>query len=487
MSDNNRSTPQRTGLARLLPHRKRYEADIKDATVVEESALKRAVVGAGLGNTVEWYDFGIYAYSASIISQVFFPPNSSQAVRLIATFAAFTAAFLIRPVGGLILGPLGDKIGRQRVLSATIIMMAAGTLGIGLIPSYATIGVLAPVLLLVCRLIQGFSTGGEYGGATTFIAEHSPDRRRGFMGSWLEFGTLGGFVLGASTYTLLAGVLTPEQLLSWGWRIPFLLAGPLGIIGLYMRLKLHETPVYQEHKKQRDEQEQQGFWRAFAQHWRAVLICMGLVLVFNVTDGMLLAYMPTFLTERRGLSYEHGLLLLIVVMLIMMITITFGGRLSDYFGRRPMLFAGCIGFLVLSWPAVQLIRAPSSWLVFAGLLLLGLTLVTFTSTMPATLPAMFPAGIRYGSVSIAFNISVSLFAGTVPLVAQSLISATGDDNIVAYYLMGAAAIGLVAVYFTKETAQQPMPESSPTITKEEKEQWGQQGEMVEDRKPEQRT
>jgi MHS family proline/betaine transporter-like MFS transporter len=303
------------------------------------------------------------------------------------------------------------------------------------------------------------------------------------MGSWLEFGTLGGFVLGASTYTLLAGVLTPEQLISWGWRIPFLLAGPLGIIGLYIRLKLHETPVYQKQAKQRDEQEQQGFWTVFAQHWRAVLICIGLVLVFNVTDYMLLSYMPTFLTERRSLSYEHGLLLLIVVMLIMMLTITFGGRLSDRFGRRPILFAGCIGFLVLSWPAVQLIRAPSSWLVFAGLLLLGLTLVTFTSTMPATLPAMFPAGIRYGSVAIAYNVSASIFGGTVPLVSQSLISATGDDNVVAYYLMGAAAIGLVAVYFTKETAQQPMPESSPTITKEEQ----QEQEEQEDRKPEQRT
>lgn len=199
------------------------------------------------------------------------------------------------------------------------------------------------------------------------------------------------------------------------------------------------------------------------------------MLVFNVTDYMLLSYMPTFLTERRGLSYEHGLLLLIVVMIIMMITITFGGRLSDRFGRRPVLFAGCIGFLVLSWPAVQLIRAPSSWLVFVGLLVLGLALVTFTSTMPATLPAMFPPGIRYGSVAIAFNVSVSLFGGTVPLVAQSLISATGDDNVVAYYLMGAAAIGLVAVYLTKETAQQPMPESPPTITKKE-----QQGQLERD-------
>lgn len=231
-------------------NRKPKELTVDDITVIDNDMLKRAVGAAALGNAMEWFDFGVYSYLAVIIGKVFFP-DANNAVQLIATFGTFAAAFLVRPIGGLVFGPLGDRIGRQKVLAMTMIMMSIGTFCIGLIPAYSSIGIMAPILLLVARLIQGFSTGGEYGGAATFIAEYSTDKRRGFMGSFLEFGTIGGYLLGASLVTVMTTVMSNEAMMSWGWRVPFFIAAPLGLFGLYVRLKLEETPAFQQHMENR--------------------------------------------------------------------------------------------------------------------------------------------------------------------------------------------------------------------------------------------
>lgn len=204
--------------------KRRRHLKVDEITVVDKPMLKRAVGAAALGNAMEWFDFGVYGYLAVTIGQVFFP-SSNPTAQVIAAFATFTVAFLVRPLGGLVFGPLGDRYGRQKVLAFTMILMALGTFSIGLIPSYERIGIWAPVLLLLARVVQGFSTGGEYGGAATFIAEYSTDRNRGLMGSWLEFGTLGGYIAGAGTVTALHMLLSNAQMLDWGWRIPFLVAG----------------------------------------------------------------------------------------------------------------------------------------------------------------------------------------------------------------------------------------------------------------------
>ena len=275
---------------------------LDDITIVDKSLLKRAVGAMALGNAMEWFDFGVYSYIAVTLGQVFFP-SSNPSAQLIATFGTFAAAFLVRPIGGMVFGPLGDRIGRQRVLAMTMIMMAAGTFAIGLIPSYSSIGIFAPVLLLVARLVQGFSTGGEYGGAATFIAEFSTDKRRGFMGSFLEFGTLIGYVLGAGTVALLTATLSHEALLSWGWRVPFLIAGPLGLVGLYIRMKLEETPAFKKQAEARESEDKalptQTLRDLLARQWKALLLCVGLVLIFNVTDYMALSYLPSYLSSDR--------------------------------------------------------------------------------------------------------------------------------------------------------------------------------------------
>ncbi|MEU5953660.1 glycine betaine/L-proline transporter ProP [Streptomyces sp. NPDC047525] len=435
-------------------------------TVVDPALVKRAVKAAALGNAMEWFDFGVYSYIAVTLGKVFFPSGNPTA-QLLSTFGAFAAAFLIRPLGGMVFGPLGDRIGRQKILALTMIMMAAGTFAIGLIPSYASIGVGAPILLLVARLVQGFSTGGEYAGASTFIAEYAPDKKRGFLGSWLEFGTLAGYIGGAGLVTLMTALLSTDDLLSWGWRIPFLIAGPMGLIGLYLRMKLEETPAFAAELKKAHKDEQSRpkvrLREMVTGQWKSLLLCMGLVLVFNVTDYMLLSYMPSYLTSELKYDETHGLLVILAVMALMMCAQPFAGALTDRVGRRPVIAAGCAGFLLLSVPALLLIRQGSLWAIGLGMAALGLLLVCFTASMPSTLPALFPTKVRYGSLSIGFNISVSIFGGTTPLVVTALIGATGNMMMPAYYMMAAAVVGGVAVWFMRESAGRPLPGSPPAV------------------------
>ncbi|MBX7551407.1 glycine betaine/L-proline transporter ProP [Streptomyces sp. tea 10] len=434
-----------------------------DVTVVDPALVRRAVKAAALGNAMEWFDFGVYSYIAVTLGKVFFPSGSPTA-QLLSTFGAFAAAFLVRPLGGMVFGPLGDRVGRQKVLAVTMIMMAAGTFAIGLIPSYASIGVGAPLLLLAARLVQGFSTGGEYAGASTFIAEYAPDRKRGFFGSWLEFGTLAGYICGAGLVTLMTALLSSADLLSWGWRIPFLIAGPMGVIGLYLRMRLEETPAFAAQVEKAEARRPKVPLREMvAGQWKALLVCMGLVLVFNVTDYMLLSYMPSYLTSELKYDETHGLLVVLGVMALMMIVQPFAGALSDRVGRRPLIAAGCAGFLLLSVPALLLIRQGSLLAVALGMGALGLLLVCFTAAMPAALPALFPTRVRYGSLSIGFNVSVSLFGGTTPLVVTALIGATGNMMMPAYYMMAAAVVGGFAVWRMAESAGRPLPGSAPAV------------------------
>ncbi|MFD4608487.1 MULTISPECIES: MFS transporter [unclassified Streptomyces] len=434
----------------------------RHTTVTDPVLVRRAVRAAALGNAMEWFDFGVYSYIAVTLGKVFFP-SGNPTTQLLSTFGAFAAAFLVRPLGGMVFGPLGDRVGRQKVLAFTMIMMAVGTFAIGLIPSYATIGVGAPLLLLAARLVQGFSTGGEYAGASTFIAEFAPDKRRGFLGSWLEFGTLAGYIGGAGLVTLMTALLSSDQMTSWGWRIPFLIAGPMGIIGLYLRMRLEETPAFAAEAEKCESRPKVPLREMIAGQWKALLLCVGLVLVFNVTDYMLLSYMPSYLTSVLKYDETHGLLVVLCVMALMMIVQPFAGALTDRVGRRPVIAAGCAGFLFLSVPALLLIRQGSLAAVGLGMAALGLLLVCFTAAMPSALPALFPTRVRYGSLSIGFNISVSLFGGTTPLVVTALIGATGNLMMPAYYMMAASLIGGAAVWFMAESAGRPLPGSAPSV------------------------
>ncbi|NYV77668.1 glycine betaine/L-proline transporter ProP [Streptomyces sp. UH6] len=445
-----------------------------DITVTDEAMVRRAVKAASLGNAMEWFDFGIYSYLAVTIGHVFFPPGN-ETVQLLSSFATFAASFLVRPLGGMVFGPMGDRIGRKKVLALTMILMAAGTFCIGLIPSYATIGFWAPVLLLLFRLVQGFSTGGEYGGASTFIAEYAPDRRRGFWGSFLELGTLAGYVAAAGLVTVLTVLLGDQGMEDWGWRVPFLVAGPIGFVGLYLRLRLDETPAFKRLEEESSHRSAAASAHVepsatadlkdiFRRQWPTLILCICLVGAYNITDYMLLSYMPTYLSDEMGYSETHGLLFLIGTMVVLMLLINQVGRLNDRYGRKPLLMAGMLGFLVLSVPAFLLVKQGSFVAVGSGMLMLGLSLVCLLGTMSAALPALFPTPVRYGSLAVGYNLSASLFGGTTPLVITALISVTGSDMMPAYYSMAAALVGVVSVAFMKETARRPLDGSPPSVS-----------------------
>lgn len=444
---------------------------LKDITIIDDDKLRKAVIAATLGNLMEWFDFGVYGFLAYALGQVFFPEASSS-VQVIATLATFSIPFCIRPLGGLFFGVLGDRYGRQKILAITIVIMSISTFSIGIIPSYASIGIWAPILLLFAKMMQGFSVGGEYTGASIFIAEYSPDRKRGFLGSWLDFGSIAGFVLGAGVVLLISNFCGQEKFLEWGWRIPFLFALPLGIIGLYLRHALDETPVFQQHldkltQDNRDDlfavEKKISFKAILTKYRRSLLSCIGLVVVTNVTYYMLLTYMPSYLSYNLNYKEDHGVLIIIVVMIGMLFFQPLIGLMSDKFGRRPFVIFGSVALLILAIPCFFLINSKLTGLIFIGLLILGVLLNAFTGVMASSLPSMFPTHIRYSALAGVFNISV-MIAGLTPTVVAWLVETTHDLFIPAYYLMVIAIIGLITGFAMKETANRPLRGETPTAS-----------------------
>jgi len=421
---------------------------------VEETSIRRAIVGASVGNTVEWFDFAVYGYLAVTLGAVFFP-SEDPTISLLSSFAVFGVAFVMRPLGGLFFGPLGDRIGRQRTLATVIILMSISTFVIALLPGYATIGIWAPILLVLARLLQGFSAGGEFGGASAFIAEYSPDNRRGFLVSWLEFSTLIGFILGSTSVLVLSSVLSEEALTSWGWRIPFLIAGPLGLIGLYIRLRLDDTPEFRA-LESAGEVSQSPFKETITQNWKPILQVAGLVIIQNAGFYIVLTYMQTYITEQLGFSTTSASLSTMLTLLVGMVLIPPLGALSDRVGRKPVLMASCVGFVVLTYPLFLLLNAGNLAGAIAAHVALGALLAVYLSTTIAALTELFPTRVRYGGFSIGYNVSVAIFGGAAPFLATYLISVTGNPLSPAFYLIAAAIATAVTLLTIKETARTPL-------------------------------
>ncbi|MCI1978330.1 MAG: MFS transporter [Bifidobacteriaceae bacterium] len=474
--------------------------EVNDVIVVEKPVLWRAIAGTVVGNLMEWYDVGVYGYLAVTIGQVFLSTAPDTVQRLF-SLGVFAITYLARPIGGVLLGSLGDRLGRQRVLAFTLLAMSTATFLIGVLPDYAQVGAWAPFALALLKLLQGFSTGGEYAGATTLITEYSPDRHRGFYSSLLDVGSYLGFALGAAVVSLMQMNVAENIMRDWGWRVPFILALPLAAVAIYFRNRVDDTPIYrrvqeiqkssvsasavengvsvmensasataegatEQSSSQRDGSASRGSGLKilFRSYWRELLTGFTLVAAGNTIGYTLTSYMPTYLTATLHYDMARGNLVTIPILVMVAVFIPIAGALSDRFGRKVLLGIGALGGALMVIPAFLLMGTGSLMETFFGLLLLAIPMACMVANIASTLPALFPTSVRYSGMGISYNFAATLFAGTAPLIMESLVTVTGNSLAPAFWIVFTSLCGVVAAVHLKESARKPMPGAMPSVS-----------------------
>jgi MHS family proline/betaine transporter-like MFS transporter len=414
------------------------------------SPARRAILAAVIGNVLEWYDFAVYAYMATIIAKQFFPAQD-EISSLLSAFAAFGVGFVVRPLGGIVIGRLGDVRGRKAALILTIVLMAAGTVMIGLTPSYASIGVAAPMLILIARLLQGFSAGGEWGGATAFIVEWAPAGRRGLYGSLQQSSVAFGLLLGSGIAAAVSTLLSAATVEGWAWRIPFLLGGLLAPIGLYMRRNIEETPMFTRFVRQ------DAAPAASSSAWRLAGRALGFTVLWTVSYYIVLSYMPTFLQKQVGLPRTQALWATTAGLLLLVLAAPALGHLSDRIGRKPLLLTACVAFVLLPYPLFTwMLSAPSLAIAIVVQLVLALAIAVFSGPGPAAIAEIFPTAVRSTWMSAGYSIAVAVFGGFAPFIATWLIARTGNPVSPSFYVIAAAFVSMAVIARMEETAGKPL-------------------------------
>ena len=426
------------------------------AAHAEAATAKKAVTAGAIGNFVEWYDYSVYGFFATVIASQFFP-SEDRVASLLATFAVFAVAFFMRPVGAFVFGHYGDTIGRRNTLAAAVIMMGIATLMIGVLPSYAQIGVLAPILLVFARLLQGFSAGGEWSGSAAFMVEYAPENKRGLYGSWQQVSIVAGLLVGSAMGGLLGTVLSEDALNAWGWRIPFILGMVVALVGLYLRLRVEDTPAFRI-IEEKEEITEAPVKESFTAHWRESLTAIGFTVAWTVAYYILLTYMPTYVSETLGIPLTQALLSNAIGLVVLMALIPFTAALSDRIGRKPLLIAFSALIALLTYPLFLLASTQVLAFIVLAQVLFGVIISLFSGPGPAALVEMFPTNVRYSALGVSYNIAVAAFGGTAPFIATYLISRTGSNFSPSYYLIAAAVVTLIVVSTMKETYREPLRE-----------------------------
>ncbi|MFD0560061.1 metabolite-proton symporter [Stackebrandtia endophytica] len=418
----------------------------------QKSALRRVVAASIIGSTLEWYDFFLYATASALVLGPVFFPNSDPAVGTLLSFATFGVGFAARPIGSVIFGNIGDRYGRRPALVATLVLMGVSTAMIGLVPGYATIGIAAPILLVLLRLAQGMGAGAELAGATIFAAEYAPPHRRGLFGSIATIGTYSGTVLSSAIFALFS-MMPEEAFLSWGWRIPFLLSVVVIIVGIYIRMRLEETPEFKEVERTAGTSKR-PLADMFRYEWRSVLKVIGIVAGAFTATYAYQTYSLSYMKTELGITGTIGTLSVAVAAFIAMFVVPLMGSLSDRVGRRPILIAGCVISALFAFPFFLLINTGQDALIIAAMIGgIGIGVPTILGVQGVLLSELFSTSNRFTGFSVSRELGSIVFAGATPFVAASLVSAAdGQSWPVSLYVIGACLITLITGIVMKEPA-----------------------------------
>ncbi|MCZ2523747.1 MFS transporter [Streptomyces sp. HB2AG] len=428
-------------------------------------SLRRIVAASLIGTTIEWYDFFLYGSAAALVFNKLFFPESDPLVGTLLAFLTYAVGFAARPIGALVFGHYGDRLGRKKLLVISLLMMGGATFLIGLLPTHATIGSSAAILLTVLRLVQGFALGGEWGGAVLLVSEHGDAKRRGFWASWPQTGAPAGQLLATAVLAILTAVLTEEAFVSWGWRIPFLLSGVLVLVGMWIRLSVDESPVFkaalaraQAAKKAEDKVEQMPLVAVLRHHWKDVLVAMGARMAENISFYVITAFILVYATEQVDLDKQTALNAVLIASAVHFAAIPAWGALSDRLGRRPVYLIGAIGVGAWAFPFFWLIDTATF-----GTLLLAVTVgLVLHGAMYAPQAAffseMFATRMRYSGASIGAQFSSVAAGAPAPLIATALLNEYHSATPIALYVIAAALITVVAIACAKETRHRNLDE-----------------------------
>lgn len=423
---------------------------------VDPRTLRRVTLGGSVGTYVELYDYAIYGFLASTIALVFFPGEGSDAA-LLMTYGVFGLTFAIRPLGGVVLGVLGDRIGRRFALVFAITLMTAATAGVGLLPTYAAVGIAAPILLLCMRLLQGFSAGGEAPAANSFVAEYAPSARRAWYTCFTQVGSFTALLTGALLAAGLTGLLGQDAMQAWGWRIPFLVALPIGVIGYYIRSRLQDSPEFRK-VRESEQVSSNPIKETFTGSANITAIVLAILLPLLNGSGyyILFVYMPTYLSNSLDFSAVDGLLVTSVALVVLIVSMPFAARLSDRYGRRVVLAGSAFGLAVLAYPCYWVMTRGSLELAVIGAAVMACVFSGHTAIIHTALVELFPTRLRTTGYSIGYNVSTAIFGGGAPFLVTYLIQAMDNTSVPAYYVIATAIGTAIAALAMKETSRQPL-------------------------------
>ncbi|WP_017545536.1 MFS transporter [Nocardiopsis prasina] len=419
-----------------------------------KTPFHRVVTASLIGTTIEWYDFFLYGAAAALVFNHVFFPESDPLVGTMLAFTTYAVGFVARPLGGLVFGHFGDRVGRKQLLVLSLLLMGGATFAIGLLPTYAAVGVAAPLLLTLLRVVQGFALGGEWGGAVLLVAEHGRARNRGFWTSWPQAGVPCGNLLATAVLAVLAVVMTDQTFLDWGWRVPFLLSGVLVFIGLWIRLAVTESQVFQEASRKAATDrttERAPILDVLRHHWRETLVAMGVRMAENVSYYVVTAFILVYATQQAGLGNDAVLNAVLIASAVHLVTIPMWGALSDVVGRRPVIAFGALGVSAWSFAFFPLIDVGSFWSVTlaatVGLFLHG----AMYGPQAAFFSELFSTRVRYSGASIGYQLASIVAGGLAPLIATALLATFGTSLPISAYVAGVGVVTVVAVVLARET------------------------------------